>query len=229
MNDNTKAAPQGVADNGYAEAFYELAQLMGIPAQPISPEKVWREQMLPKLCAALAQSEQAAPRMGAAVTDAPLQAGMSNPELYAAWDKKLPGVKPTDEQISAFAIGVEVGLDRATPAAVTDAGSEKLAVARERLQNSVNWLMHGNRTGRLCGVEDFYTLIEWIDRAALAASATPGSDALTDEQIERLMTTKIMVNKEAREVPQMWFKRFDVIQIVRAAIKLNATGVRREA
>lgn len=42
------------AQAGYVTAFYELAALMGIPAQPVSPEKVWQEQMLPKLREALA-------------------------------------------------------------------------------------------------------------------------------------------------------------------------------
>lgn len=34
---------------------------------------------------------------------------MTNDELMAAWKKKLPGVDPTDEQMTAFALGVEVG------------------------------------------------------------------------------------------------------------------------
>lgn len=46
---------------GYVTAFYELATLMGVPAQPASPEKVWQEQMLPKLRAALAASAPGAP------------------------------------------------------------------------------------------------------------------------------------------------------------------------
>ena len=46
---NTPFSESLVPYEGYASAFYELASLMGIPAQPISPERVWREQMLPKL------------------------------------------------------------------------------------------------------------------------------------------------------------------------------------
>lgn len=41
-------------NSGYADAFYELAALMGIGAQPLSPEIVWKEQMLPTLQKALA-------------------------------------------------------------------------------------------------------------------------------------------------------------------------------
>lgn len=34
---------------------------------------------------------------------------LSNAELTDAWRKKLPGVTPTESQMTAFAIGVEVG------------------------------------------------------------------------------------------------------------------------
>lgn len=34
---------------------------------------------------------------------------MTNDELLAAWKRKLPGVEPTDRDLSAFALGVEVG------------------------------------------------------------------------------------------------------------------------
>lgn len=42
-----------------------------------------------------------------------LQGGMSNAELLGAWMKKLPGVEPSDRELSAFALGVEVGFDHA--------------------------------------------------------------------------------------------------------------------
>lgn len=38
----------------YSEFFYTLARLLDIPAQSISPERVWQEQMLPKISTALA-------------------------------------------------------------------------------------------------------------------------------------------------------------------------------
>ena len=34
---------------------------------------------------------------------------MTNDELLAAWKRKLPNVEPTDNELSAFALGVEVG------------------------------------------------------------------------------------------------------------------------
>lgn len=34
---------------------------------------------------------------------------MTNDELLAAWKRKLPNVEPTDRELSAFALGVEVG------------------------------------------------------------------------------------------------------------------------
>ena len=41
-----------------------------------------------------------------------LQGGMSNDELLAAWKRKLPSVEPTDRELTAFALGVEVGCGR---------------------------------------------------------------------------------------------------------------------
>ena len=48
----------------------------------------------------------------------PLQGGMTNDELRAAWKRKLPTTEPTDNQLSCFAIGVEVGYAIVTAAAV---------------------------------------------------------------------------------------------------------------
>ena len=33
---------------------------------------------------------------------------MTNDQLLAAWKRKLPGVEPTDRELTAFALGVEV-------------------------------------------------------------------------------------------------------------------------
>lgn len=38
-----------------------------------------------------------------------LQAGMTNPQLAAAFSQKLPGVPPTERHLSVFALGAEVG------------------------------------------------------------------------------------------------------------------------
>lgn len=46
--------------------------------------------------------------------EAPIwQGGMSNAQLAEAWCKKVPGVTPTDAQLTAFALGIEVGFDHA--------------------------------------------------------------------------------------------------------------------
>jgi hypothetical protein len=50
------------------------------------------------------------------------------------------------------------------------ASAPKLVEIRERLQNSVNWLMKGQHTGTLTGAGDFMKIIEWID-------AEPASEA----------------------------------------------------
>jgi hypothetical protein len=46
-----------------------------------------------------------------------LQGGMSNAELTDAWRKKLPGVVPTERDLTAFALGVEVGAAQAAHSA----------------------------------------------------------------------------------------------------------------
>lgn len=44
----------------------------------------------------------------------PLKHDMTTDELLAAWKRRLPNTEPTDNQLSCFAIGIEVG--RATDA-----------------------------------------------------------------------------------------------------------------
>lgn len=39
-----------------------------------------------------------------------LQGGLSNDQLRRAWGAKLPRVIPTDEQLAAFALGIEFGV-----------------------------------------------------------------------------------------------------------------------
>ena len=41
-----------------------------------------------------------------------LQGGLTNEQLRAEWDKKLPGMPPIGHDLSAFALGVEVGCVR---------------------------------------------------------------------------------------------------------------------
>ncbi len=36
----------------------------------------------------------------------PLQGGLTNTELLAAWTRKLPGVWPSESDLTAFALGV---------------------------------------------------------------------------------------------------------------------------
>jgi hypothetical protein len=52
--------------------------------------------------------------MSAETTPGPaaIQAGMSNDDLMAAWMRKLPGRAPQGQELSAFALGVEVGAER---------------------------------------------------------------------------------------------------------------------
>lgn len=47
----------------------------------------------------------------------PLQGGLTNADLTDAWRKKLPGVAPTERDLTAFALGVEVGRELGLQAA----------------------------------------------------------------------------------------------------------------
>lgn len=42
-----------------------------------------------------------------------LQGGLNNAELLAAWMRKLPRVEPSERDLTAFAVGVEVGFEHA--------------------------------------------------------------------------------------------------------------------
>lgn len=55
----TRATPSD-QEKGYKDAFYQLSDLMDISAQPRSPKEVWEAEMLPRLRAALAPSDQEA-------------------------------------------------------------------------------------------------------------------------------------------------------------------------
>lgn len=41
----------------YADFFYELADILGIQAQPISPQRVWEEQIRPRIAALLTENQ----------------------------------------------------------------------------------------------------------------------------------------------------------------------------
>jgi hypothetical protein len=45
-------------------------------------------------------------------SEIPIQGGLSNKELIEKWNEKLPGVEPSLRELSAFAIGIEVGMSR---------------------------------------------------------------------------------------------------------------------
>lgn len=99
----------------------------------------------------------------------PLHGGMDNAELLAAWKKKLPGVEPSDAQLTAFAVGVEVGFSHARDLERQDWSRVHHALAK-----------HGVHPGR---TDDH--LADVIDRALAApAQRQPLTvPALTDAQM----------------------------------------------
>ncbi|WP_295537900.1 ASCH/PUA domain-containing protein [uncultured Pseudacidovorax sp.] len=57
--------------------------------------------------------------------------------------------------------------------AATSVEQPAAKLIRDRLQNSVNWLMDGRKTGECVGAGDFMKLIEWLDRPPLPLGAAP--------------------------------------------------------
>jgi hypothetical protein len=88
------------------------------------PTCIWCEKRVPIPCKS---------RYNTFTCEAPWQAGLTNPELLAAWKKKLPGVEPTERDLSAFALGAEVGFDRAQDLERQDWSRVHHALARHGL------------------------------------------------------------------------------------------------
>ena len=62
---------------------------------------------------------------------------MTNDELLAAWKSKLPAVEATDRDLSAFALGVEVGMGAMAPQNATEAMQKRKQIA-VMLRKSMN-------------------------------------------------------------------------------------------
>ena len=75
----------------------------------------------------------------------PLKHGMTTDELLAAWKRRLPNTEPTDNQLSCFAIGIEVG--RATDAQDTHLIAAAVrAGERERCANAAEKFLTSGRS-----------------------------------------------------------------------------------
>lgn len=96
-------------DDGYTSAFYELAGLLGMTAQPLPPAQVWHDQMLPQIKAALRDAKRyrwlRAPARGEACGDEPCVGidsakhpnrwALSDAEADAAIDAAMLASAPT--------------------------------------------------------------------------------------------------------------------------------------
>jgi len=102
----------------------------------------------------------------------PLQGGMDNNELLAAWQKKLPGKVPEGQELNAFAVGTEVGFEHAQRLERMDWDRVHHVLAK-----------HGKHPGR---TDDH--LADVIDKALSAAPVVP----LTDEQIDKILERERM-------------------------------------
>jgi len=95
---------------------------------------------------------------------------MSNETLMREWQKKLPGRIPEGQELSAFAVGVEVGLDHARK------------LEREDWSRVHHVLFkHGVHPGR---TDDH--LADVIDKALAAPPAPAAVPLLTDAQVDAI-------------------------------------------
>ena len=116
---------------------------------------------LDKITASLDRKAKRSAAQPPAAMPVPLQAGMDNAALTDAWCKKLPGVVPTERDLTAFALGAEVGFAHARDLDRQDWDRVHHALAR-----------HGKHPGRT----DAH-LADVIDRA-LAAAPTPQAQSV---------------------------------------------------
>jgi len=114
---------------------------------------------------------------------------MSNPELTDAWRKKLPGVIPTDRDMTAFALGTEVGFERAYVAMAADA--QQVAVPQgwanlpAKMQTSIDELQAEVAVYRQgCDLRD--AKIAELNSLLAAAPQPPVGDASAQEPARNL-------------------------------------------
>ena len=126
---------------------------------------------------------------------------MTNDQLLAAWKRKLPNVEPTDQELTAFALGVEVGqVELATQVALV----EKCMVAMN--ENADKGEKAEAELARLKAQPAAWTVLlqqsqanfqknfggnvaaNWVynDLRELFADAAPVQPALTDERIREI-------------------------------------------
>ena len=86
-------------------------QIMNLPVIPVDKRRDYGmgvdegyRQALEAAAQLVREAQQSSPD-----TAQPLQGGLTNEELLKHWFSKLPHVKPSDDQLNAFALGVEVG------------------------------------------------------------------------------------------------------------------------
>lgn len=114
-----------------------------------------------------------------------LQGDMTNAELTDAWCKKLPGVTPKPYELTAFALGIEVGFAHARSRERADWDRVHHVLAK-----------HGKHPGR---TDDH--LADVIDRALASPSIAPDGIA----EIERLRAELAEVQADR----SVWIRRAD--------------------
>ncbi len=114
----------------------------------------------------------------------PLKHGMTTDELLAAWKRRLPNTEPTDNQLSCFAIGIEVG--RATDAQDTHLIAAAVRAGERARLRSIIMAKHEAAKGQ----HNLYhcLAVELMEQGAdvitfLAAPPAPAAVPLTDEQV----------------------------------------------
>jgi hypothetical protein len=166
-----KAAPAAPVPDGWVMVPRGLLRRLIAEALTFDPSLQDKEAIEQAKQLAASPAAPAAPPAAPAPA-VPLQGGMDNNELLAAWQKKLPGKVPEGQELNAFAVGTEVGFEHAQRLERMDWDRVHHVLAK-----------HGRHPGR---TDDH--LADVIDKALSAAPVVP----LTDEQIDKILERERM-------------------------------------
>lgn len=187
--------PRGEVQGGYADAFYEIAELLGLQASTDSPAVVWKRDMLPRLAAALSTpraeiGDDARARAGKCLGGFVLELSRMHGggfKVVGLDGKELPKVYGDQDEAHEALEELQIDAILAAFAAATPAPAVGDGDAPYR--HLIDWIVEGQEMGRRVYI--------WLDQdgawgvgseeklkrslAATPASVTPDGAALGDE------------------------------------------------
>ena len=140
--------------DGYVDAFYAIAKMLGVAAQPSSPKEVWEREIRPRLEALTA----APPVAREEVKGACPSCGCDEIDHRGIWTCRCPGAPVPERQFLATEDGEFNGNAEDTPSFAERSGTENLFHVPERLENAPSQQPAGEAGGL---VERARVAVEW--------------------------------------------------------------------